>query len=266
MSRKRRKRDKNYAFITCVNDKLQYRECVRHIDALKVPPGFSIEKISIDGAHNIAEAYDRAMRLSDAEFKVYLHQDTFIKNPNFLADTYRVFESDPTIGMMGVVGATRLPRTGVWFERNWWYCYGLLLECRRGGVLHSVLGKFNRRKERIIRFRKVRGLSMPVVVIDGLIMVTRQDISWRTDLYSGFVYYEGPHCIEFIKQGYRVVLPGQKRPWVMHYGPQVDRSTTQQERMTRSLAVNAEKFCKEYPEFIGRDVYSLLAQYALGGQ
>ena len=261
MQRKRRKCEKKFAFITCVNNETQYRECVQHIDALEVPQGFSVEKLSINGARNIAEGYDRAMRLSDAEFKVYLHQDTFVKNTQFLADTYRVFESDAAIGMMGVVGARKLPDSGVWFENNWWHSYGVLFECRRGGFLHSVLGPLNKRKERTIRFKKVRGSSMPVVVIDGLIMVTRYDVPWRTDLYGGFVYYEGPHCVEFIKRGYKVVIPGQRVPWVMHYGPPLEKSDFEKEKLAESLANNAEKFRNEYPEFIGGDVKSLLARY-----
>jgi len=253
--------EKKFAFITCVNDEILYRRCLEHIESLHIPEGFSVEKIRINGAKDINEAYNDAMRGSDAKFKIYLHQDTFIKNKNFLSDICRIFTRDPTIGMIGVVGARRLPSNGIWFKNNWWHCYGKVLEYRRGGILQKILGPFNKRKERVVFFKKVKEEFMPVVVIDGLIMVTQYDVPWRTDLYKGFLYYEGPHCIEFIKRGYKVVIPRQETPWVMHYGPRSEKSKVEHRMIWEGLEDRLNIFRKEYKDFIGKDVKKLLSRY-----
>jgi len=248
---------KKFAFMTCVNDGTLYEECLKHIDSLHVPNGCTIEKIAVAKAKSISEAYDSNMKKSDAKFKICLHQDTFIKNKNFLIDICSIFARDPSIGMIGVVGARRLPPSGLWFRNNWWHCYGKVSEYRRGGILQSALGPMNKRKERIVSFRKVRGGFMPMLVIDGLIMITQYDIPWRTDLYGGFLYYEGPHCIEFLKRGYKVIIPQQKKPWVMHYGPRVERTKVEQSVILRKLEANLKIFRREYGDFVGKDVRAL---------
>ena len=250
--------ERKFAFMACVNDKILYKQCLKHIDSLRIRDGYSIEKIDMVGARNINEAYNNAMKRSDAKFKIYLHQDTFIKNKNFLNEICRIFAQDLSVGMIGVVGARRLPSNGIWFKNNWWYCYGKVLEYRRGGILQSILGPLNKRKERIVSFRKVQGEFMPMVVIDGLIMITQYDIPWRTDLYGGFLYYEGPHCIEFIKRGYKVIIPAQKTPWVMHYGPRIERGKAEQRAIWGELEASMKIFREEYKDFIGQDVKALI--------
>jgi len=254
--------EKKFAFIICVNDEVLYNICLKHIESLHIPEGYTIEKIRTIGAKDISEAYNSAMKSSDAKFKIYLHQDTFIKNKNFLNDIRKIFTKDPAIGMIGMVGARRLPSNGIWFKDNWWYCYGKVLEYRRGGILQSILGPLNKRKGRVVFFKKVRDEFMPVVVVDGLIMITQYDIPWRTDLYGGFLYYEGPHCIEFIKSGYKVVIPEQKEPWVMHYGPRVEKSKAQQSAIWKELESNMNIFMKEYKDFIGKDITILISRHS----
>jgi len=252
---------KKFAFITCVNDKILYNQCLKHINSLHIPNGYSIEKIGIVGVKSINEAYNNAMKTSDAKFKIYLHQDTFIKNKSFLNEIKRIFMQDLSIGMIGAVGARCLPSNGIWFKNNWWHCYGRVLEYRRGGILQSMLGPLNKRKERIVFFRKIHGKLMPMVVIDGLIMITQYDIPWRTDLYGGFLYYEGPHCIEFIKRGYKVIVPAQKIPWVMHYGSRIEKSKAEQNAIWKELKSNMKIFRKEYKDYIGKDVKTLLPKH-----
>ena len=46
---------KKIAFISCVNDDATYKECLRFIDALEIPEGYSIEKIAIKNARSISQ-------------------------------------------------------------------------------------------------------------------------------------------------------------------------------------------------------------------
>lgn len=252
--------DKEFYFIACVNDEVLYAECERHIDALSIPKGYRIEKVKITAAKGMAEAYQKAMQQSNARYKIYLHQDTFILNKNLLYDILRLFMLHQRIGMIGVVGATRLPSTGIWFNSAL-HSFGEVRENRRGGGLNYLLGGWNKQKYRLMRFRRVRKEYLPVVVIDGLIMITQYDIPWRTDLYGGFIYYEGPQCIEFIKQGYEVVVPRQEQTWCMHYGNRTERAKDEEERYRAQFRTNMAIFRREYAEFLQKPVKLLLEKY-----
>lgn len=73
------------AFIICVNDETEYEECRYYIEGLNVPDQYSVDIISIREAPFMTAGYNCAMRDSDAKYKVYLHQDVFIKEKDFIS-------------------------------------------------------------------------------------------------------------------------------------------------------------------------------------
>lgn len=254
--------EKAIEFIACVNDEVLYRECEKHLDALEVPPGYRVHRTKIVGAKSMAGAYDEAMRASDAKYKVYLHQDTFIINTRFIYDMLEVFQHNPRVGMIGVVGGTRLPSSGVWFQNNFLFSVGEVREYRRWGGLSLLWNPRNPRKEGLMLFRKIFRPYIPVVVIDGLIMITQYDLPWRQDLYGGFIYYEGPQCLEFIKNGYEVVVPRQKPTWCMHYGNIKDKTAEEWSRYQEEFRRVMQIFRKEYGEFLQVGAPKLLQRFA----
>lgn len=53
------------AFVSCVDDQVQYGICLRYLDALEVPPrGTPVEKIAVLGAASMAEGYQRVTEAS----------------------------------------------------------------------------------------------------------------------------------------------------------------------------------------------------------
>ena len=96
--------EKKIDFIVCVNDDLYFNECTFYISHLTVPKGYETEIISIRDADSMCSAYNAGMKESDARYKVYLHQDVFIRNINFLSDILSIFERDSSIGMIGMIG------------------------------------------------------------------------------------------------------------------------------------------------------------------
>lgn len=250
---------KKVAFITCINDEILWERCRSYIDALEIPEGFSIEVKEIRGAKGMSSAYQKAMEESSAKYKVYLHQDTFVYNQRLIYDFIQLFSAYPQIGLIGVVGGDRLPKSGIWFEDGL-HSFGKVWEYRGPGLKVPFLKTWNRRKERVVRFRPVRRPYKPVLVVDGLMMITQYDLRWRVDLYDGFLYYEGPQALEFIKEGYLVAVPYQKNPWCMHWGPRVDRGPEDHQRMWEGIRANARIFLEEYENFIGAGVEKILAR------
>ena len=193
--------DKKICFIYCVNDQLQLQRSLETLKLLRVPAGYQIEHIFIDEASSMTSGYNNAMKMTDAKYKVYLHQDVFILNHNFLMDILSLFGKFPIVGMLGVVGTKNLPENGVWWEGKEKY----------GKVLESSPGKM-----RLLSFSEVSRDYESVKAIDGLMIITQYDIPWREDLFQSWHFYDISQCMEFKKAGYEVGIPKQDEPWVMH--------------------------------------------------
>ena len=80
---------------------------------------------------------------------------------------------------------------------------------------------------------------LDVDAIDGFLMVTQYDVPWREDLFTGWDFYDCSQSMEFIRKGYRVVVPDMKAPWCVHDCGFIDLTNYEEER---------KKFIKEYME------------------
>jgi hypothetical protein len=193
--------DKKICFIYCVNDQLQLQKSVEKIYTLKVPSGYQIEHISIEHATSMTSGYNSGMQKTNAKYKVYLHQDVLIVNPNFLIDIVYLFEKYPKLGILGVIGTKALPENAVWWHGDEKF----------GKVHESSPGTM-----RFLSFAEVTGDYESVQAIDGLIMITQYDIPWREDIFKTWHFYDISQCFEFSKAGYEVGIPNQDEAWVIH--------------------------------------------------
>lgn len=188
-------------FITCVNDERVYRESLRYINSLIIPTGFEVQVIQIKNATSIARGYNNAMGSSDAKYKVYLHQDVFIINKNFISDVIGLFRSHEHVGMIGVAGCHDIPLNGVWWESAQLY----------GKVYDSHTDWMG-----LLQFGDVHEAYVSVQCVDGLILITQYDVPWREDIFTGWHFYDISQSMEFIRAGYKVVIPYQEQAWCIH--------------------------------------------------
>jgi hypothetical protein len=194
--------EQKIAFITCVNKEDWYDECQLYIKNLKVPEGMKVELIPVRGAESMCHGYNMGMKQTDAKYKVYIHQDTFIANKNFIGDLLNIFK-DKAIGALGVIGARKLPKSGIWWD-------GLRTV---GRVLHAC------EAESVVdsTCRDIDGAYVDVDAVDGLLFATQVDLPWREDLFTGWHFYEIAQSMEMWRHGYRVVVPQQEDDfWCIH--------------------------------------------------
>lgn len=194
--------EKKICFITCVNDQIMYDECIKYIENLDVPEGFEVEYRRITEAKSMASGYNEGMKSSDAKYKIYLHQDVFIINKNFIYDVINTFNSNMKIGMLGVIEDVVIPKDGaLWnsYEKN-----GEVYDNSRNGVL--ILNKF----------KNISAEYLNVNFISGLIMITQYDVMWREDIFDGWEFYNISQSTELKKIGYEVIIPNQDSPWCIH--------------------------------------------------
>lgn len=190
---------KKICFITCVNKDAYEIEEIKYIEQLIVPEGFEVEVLSIREAKSMASGYNEGMRASDAKYKVYLHQDVFILNRNFIADILQIF-TDQSVGMIGMVGSPKLPENAIMWTGP-----------RIGRLYYYMIFKTGE-----VILGDVDGAYQRVEAVDGLLMATQYDIPWREDLFPNWDFYDVSQSREFIEKGYHVVVPDQKTPWCFH--------------------------------------------------
>lgn len=202
--------EKKIAIITCVNDESLYQEAMLYIRHLEIPAGMTVEILEVWEAKSMTAGYQYAMENSDAKYKIYIHQDCFLCNKNILQDLVNIFLQDSSIGVIGVAGAGDLS-----VEKPVWWC-----SRQQYGTIYTKQGYEHMHQD---RFGEVAEPYVEAAVVDGVFMATQYDLPWRQELFDGWHFYDVSQSREFINAGYKVVIPYQEKPWVIHFSP---RKTT----------------------------------------
>lgn len=213
--------NKKICFIICTNNNNLLNEAIYYINRLNIPDGYSIDLLTIEGAESMCAGYNEGMKASDAKYKIYMHQDVFIVNKNFLIDILEIFKNEK-VGLIGMVGASKLSED---------YMY----------TFHYDAGMYFTNSiyvTRMVSYQKDGYASdRNVKTVDGFLMATQYDIPWREDIFTKWDFYDHSQSFEFRKKGYDVVVPYQEEPWCLHYDGFLNLENYYEER---------RKFIKEY--------------------
>lgn len=223
--------EQKVAFITCVNKPELYAEAVLYLSQLKLPQGFGAELVPVYGAQSMCQGYNWAMQQTTAKYKVYVHQDALIVNKDFIYDILAIFQ-DAEVGGLGIIGARRLPKSGVWWDGL--RTYGRVLHaCEAESTVDTVC-------------MEPPEPYMEVEAVDGLMMATQVDTAWREDLFDGWHFYEISQGKELQRRGYKVVVPHQRRFWCIH--------SPKEKPLEKSYKRYQKKFLKEYGQELDPEV------------
>ncbi len=208
---------------------MYYEECTYYINRLVLPKGYDIDMIAIREADSMCAAYNAGMQSSDAKYKIYMHQDVMIREVHFLEYMIELFAQNENVGMIGMIGGTKMPKTGVTY-RAW--NVGMV-DCRDPDMAYFMAGAKDMKREDTI-----------VEAVDGLLIATQYDVPWREDLFTHFDFYDVSQSFEMRRAGYDILVPYQEKPWVIH-----DSSFAK-----LTYYDEARKIClKEYPEYLYAD-------------
>lgn len=224
--------EKIISFIICVNNESKYKRAESYIQNLNKHSHYIIEIIGIRGSSSMTKGYNLGMQCAKGRYKIYMHQDVWIINPFFINRIMDIFNSDSKIGIIGVIGAKKLPPNGIWWESK----------CQLGKVVDNHTGNFEL-IDHSVKYTPLPKDNSPIIpfeyaeVIDGLLIATQYDIHWREDLFNGWHFYDISQCLEFKKNHYDVVIPKQEEPWCIHDCGIVD---------LKDYELYREKFINEY--------------------
>ncbi|MHC1682463.1 MAG: glycosyltransferase family protein [Clostridiaceae bacterium] len=189
------------SFIICVNDREIFNEARKYIENLYLPKGIEFKIYPIENASSMTSGYNTGMKIGDSKYKVYMHQDVFIINKNFINDIIKIFDMDEKIGMIGMVGSRTISQNGMWWESG--NNIGYVYDNSRGIMRYNLWGNIE------APFKEAK-------MVDGLMIITQYDIEWREDIFNGWHFYDVSQCMEFIRHGYKIVIPHQITPWCLH--------------------------------------------------
>lgn len=196
--------DHKFCFIICTNNELYLSECIHYLEHLHVPDGYEMDLLTIQNAPCMTQGYNQAMAQTDAKYKIYMHQDVFILNRNFLGDLLQIFQSDRQVGMIGMVGYENVSPDGLmWHGKS----VGTLFK----RIPDTTCPPLNEYHYSITR----DGYSL-AAEIDGFLMATTYDIPWNTQEITGWDFYDAFHSMDFLEHGYKIAVPNQTHPWCMH--------------------------------------------------
>lgn len=137
--------------------------------------------------------------MSDARYKIYMHQDVMITEKKFLKKILSLFKNRE-IGMIGLVGSPVFPENGVM-----WY----------GDRIGSLYTQGSEGYGTYI-FGQVAAPCEYVEAVDGFLMITQYDVPWRADIFKKWDFYDVSQCFEFSKRGYKIAVPAMLNPWCIH--------------------------------------------------
>ena len=194
--------EKKICFIACVNNEELFSECLLYIDRLYIPEGYEIDVLSIEDAKSMTSGYNEGMNSTDAKYKIYLHQDVFITDRYFLCEMIDIFTNHKEVGMIGIVGAPKVNDSGVMFNSE---------------EIISMYSEENCDIDLCDTYSNLNSYDcIAVEAIDGFLMATQYDIPWREDLFKEFDFYDASQSMEFIRKGYKVVVPLMNKPICVH--------------------------------------------------
>lgn len=225
--------NKKIAFIICADNMQYYEECARYIQELHIPEGYDTDILCIWEADSMAQGYNGGMNASDAKYKVYIQQNTFILNRDFLGEMLRIFTSDAQIGMLGVLGTDNLPENAD-CESCWNWGNIAEYDCR------TVLDADFYTQDKKAGYHEVQAVS-------GALIATQYDLAWREDILAGWEFYDIAQSLEMRAAGYKVVVPYQREAWCYHDGV-CGKGKTYSACRQQMMRAYPEAFCGKFTQ------------------
>lgn len=166
----------------------------REIQSAALPQGFQVEALFVSGASR-AEAYEKAMRESDAKYKFYLDGTAQILNKNFIIESLRYFQKDPQAGMLALMGAPLPLEADMSACSHIWGMRGVRQEDGQVALLQG---------ENPL-------VDHDVCLVDNGFLATSVDLPWDAAVDDRLL--GSAQAISMHQEGKTVIVPRQNAPW-----------------------------------------------------
>lgn len=229
------------ACIMCANDEDYVKEMILYLQRQKMPEGYHLGLYIVRGAKSMTAGYELARKSIPAEFKIYMHQDTFIFDEGYLKNLIEMLRN-ADYAMLGLAGTKKLPESAVWGESDPDDMRFCLYQDFTLQVLEAVTDASEVSSQKISEDLSTGEECQEMESIDGVLMATREDVPWRKDLFEGFHFYDISQCMEYRRRGYRVgIFENGGRAGVLH-----EVNVSKNEAYERLYEEARRRFLQEY--------------------
>ena len=207
--------NKKIAIIFCTNDNEMRLECEAYLRTLKVPDDYSLEVIEVVNAKSMTSGYNAAIINTHAKYKLYIHHDVWIIEPNVLLELIQTVQKFDDLKLVGVVGSGNLYIGGGWFEgenleKNFVkICQNYEIETHLTEYIGKDVDCVGTLNDKIKLYR--------AKAIDGVFMFTTIDVPWREDVFTNWHFYDISECVEYVKRGYECAFFDNGKINIHHY-------------------------------------------------
>ena len=186
--------ERNYAMETIAVIYAEAPGQKERLRVLRAPEGMKICFRPVSRNGNLAAAFQRAMRETQARYKVYVSEAIEILHRGLLSDVVAAFRQHPDISLLGLSGTNRLLTSG----------FTYVSPERLGVVLDAG--------HRPLAGRPARGRCEDVQALDSYLLATQRDIDWRQDIVHGSLYLGASASAEYRRAGSGVAVLAEKMP------------------------------------------------------
>lgn len=182
-------------FIIVGNDDWIISENIKFIDNMTIPKHMKVEYRVVSNLDNIPQTVQNAMRESMAKYKIYLDQNVFLLDKEFLTKAIAIFQNNPDIGLLGARGYYKT-------EEN------EKMELRGNYIFH-----YNDTRNICLSNVCEGGVNtiVDVMALDKHFMMTSVDSDWNGN-NSNFHIIKS---VEMRHAGYRTVVFIDEKPFVL---------------------------------------------------
>ncbi len=220
------------AFILCASKKEYVEELLLYLQRQRLAEGMHGSVYIVWNSKSMTSGYNLAMNLSGAKYKIYLHQDTFIFDREYIRKLLDAMEKDD-YDLLGLAGCDKVPADGRWGYSPQEEIHMCLYQDMVLYIMNSVTEK-----------PEVRTLE--TAIEDGVLLATRQNVTWREDLFRYYHFYDLSQCLEYKRKGYKVGFYNNGEPGVLHE-VFIAKGTKEKEYLIR-YDEDREKFIRVYTE------------------
>ncbi len=167
------------AIIIHSSDEQYLEECLNYVEMLEIPELYTVDVFVGDEASEKAVFYNEAMEVSDAKYKLYLSENTFIVQKDCLLQCIKLFEENEKLGMLGILGSKGEAKLGK----------AIVSDSQSTG-LHD--------------FQKGKDGYYIAEKLDEAFLFTQYDIAWEN---------ASEHAADFVENGYLAAVPYQDIAW-----------------------------------------------------
>lgn len=158
---------------------------------------YEIIKVPNKGLMGLCEAYNKGAQSAKYEYVCFSHEDIIFNTSNWGLNVINHFESNPTLGLLGVAGASH--KTYVpsgWYPPHMRFIHINLIQEDKSGKSETVR-------------HNCESLQTEVAVIDGCFMCTKKSI-WQSVRFDDTLL-KGYHCYDLdfslsVGQSYKVAV------------------------------------------------------------